>query len=109
MALDEEDPAASLFAEADANGNGALDGEELMPVVSKLAEAAGCRPSAWVVASEVAVCLKEFASQVGGVTLSDFRQYAASKPDLFGPLYQWRKLFSKYSSPGGTDNGEINL
>ena len=33
--------------------------------------------------------------------LQDFRRYAASRPDLFGPLYQWREVFNQYKSSDG--------
>ena len=99
--LDEEELSASLFAEADANGNGTLDAGELVPVLRKLAAAAGIRLASNALEIEADKCLREFASDPGGVRLQDFRRYAASRPDLFGPLYQWREVFNKYKSSDG--------
>ena len=109
MSRDDAELAARLFKEADKDGNGTLDGNELVEVLRKLIQAARMGfKSIHELQQEAESCIRLFGG-ASGVTLEGFQSYAATKPELFGPLYQWREFFNKFSALDAEGQLEINL
>ena len=108
MSLDDAELAGRVFRDADKDGSGTLDGDELVEVLRKVANAAGLRyMTTEELQQEALACLRVFGGE-SGVTLDEFQRYAATKPDLFGALYQWREFFNKYASLDAEGQLEIS-
>ena len=108
MSLDDAELAGRVFQDADKDGSGTLDGDELVELLRKVANAAGLRyMTTEELQQEALACLRVFGGE-SGVTLDQFQRYAATKPDLFGALYQWREFFNKYASVDAEGQLEIS-
>ena len=113
--LDHDELARRVFSDAAKDGSGTLAGNELVEVLKKLIRAANLKVmSRGELEREALECLNRFGAPFGsaaaqGVTLDGFKAYAASKPELFGPLHKWREFFNNYASVDAQGNLEIQL
>jgi Ca2+-binding EF-hand superfamily protein len=92
--------ARTHFRKADTDGNGTLDGNELVAVVRELAQANKTPLTQSAVQTEVRKCLDQFGNgQV--VDETGFCKYVGSLGDFFNNMATWREVFDRYASKDG--------
>jgi hypothetical protein len=91
--------AGKIFREYDVNGDGSLDGEELLHVFSELAKVNGISLSPEQMHYHIQTCLQY--GVAGSISEAQFQKYFEQKaPQEFSRLHKWRELFCRYSVSG---------